>query len=429
MEVLVVGNGAREHSIAWKLAQSPGVDELLVAPGNPGTSQVASNIPIGASDVDGLLVFARDQNIDLTVVGPEAPLAAGLVDRFEEAGLLAFGPKKAAARIETSKVFAKRLMLSHGIPTGRAEVFDDYTQASRYVQSCPLPVAVKADGLAAGKGVVVAETREEAERALREQMVERQFGEAGDRVLIEEYLDGREVSVFAFVDGERVSSLVAACDYKRAGDGDVGPNTGGIGAYSPPQESLWSIDMERRVREEIIEPTVSALASEGAPYRGALYAGLMVTEAGPKVVEFNCRLGDPEAQVIIPRLKTDLLEVMISTAIGDLEGITLEWDERACVGVVVASGGYPGSYSTGYAIDGLDSIDGDAIVFHAGTKAADGENAPAATDNKIVSDGGRVLTVTALGGTLDDARRKAYDNVGRVRFTGSFYRSDIAMSR
>lgn len=418
MKVLVVGGGAREHAIAWKLVQSPGLDELLVAPGNPGTSKLARNVDVGVDDIDGLLRLAREEQVSLTVVGPEAPLAAGIADRFGQAGLALFGPTQAAARIETSKIFAKRLMQRHGVPTATAEEFSDYGRALRYLASCDLPVVVKADGLAAGKGVVVAETRVEAKDALRHTMVENLFGAAGERVLIEEHLDGEELSVFAFVDGDTVSPLVAARDYKRAYDGDRGPNTGGIGAFSPLPAAEWTPEVEGRVHDEIMEPVAAALREEGTPYVGTLYAGLILTAEGPKVIEFNCRMGDPEAQVVLPRLKTDLLEVMIKTAAGELAGVSLEWDDRACVGVVIASEGYPGSFRTGYAIGGLEQVDVDTVVFHAGTRRTESEG--------LVSDGGRVVTVSALGDTLAEARCKAYANAGRITFSGSFFRKDIA---
>ena len=400
------------------------MNQLLVAPGNAGTEQIARNVPISADDLDGLVRFVQQEHIDFTVVGPETPLAAGIADRFHEAGLSVFGPTQAAARIETSKGFTKELMLRHSVPTGRAEIFDDFDRAREHVQGSPLPVVIKADGLAAGKGVVVAETREAALEALRLQMLDKQLGAAGERVLVEEYLEGQEISAFAFVDGERVSPLVAACDYKRAFDGDIGPNTGGMGSYSPPTDSVWTGDVEDQVRTQIMEPVVAALGNEGTPYRGVLYAGLMLTRNGVKVIEFNCRLGDPEAQVILPRLKTDLLEVMMSTAEGDLTGVSLDWDPRACVGVVMASGGYPGRYSTGYPIVGLDKTDEDTIVFHAGTKSVNDEADGA---DKIVSHGGRVLTLAALGRTLDEARGKVYPNAAHIGFTGSFYRKDIAL--
>ena len=366
MKILVVGNGAREHAIVWKLSQSPQVKTLHVAPGNAGTAQMATNVTITATDIDGLLEFARANDVDLTVVGPEAPLAAGIADRFQDAGQVIFGPTKAAARIESSKGFAKELMLLHGVPTGSADSFTSFTEASDYLRNAPIPIVVKADGLAAGKGVVVAQTRQEAYEALQQQMQERQLGPAGDRVLIEEYLEGQEVSVFAFVDGSYVSPMATACDYKRIWDGDLGPNTGGMGSYSPAL--VWDADLESRVRSEIMEPVARGLVDLGTPYRGILYAGLILTEQGPKVLEFNCRLGDPEAQVLLPRLKTDMAEAMMGTASGELERISIEWDARACVGVVMASGGYPDRFSTGYVVEGLDEVEGDVSVFHAGTK-------------------------------------------------------------
>ena len=359
---------------------------------------------------------------DLTVVGPEAPLAAGIVDRFRDAGLSIFGPTREAARIESSKAFAKELMLSHGIPTGAAEAFESYEAACAYVRGGPVPVVVKADGLAAGKGVVVAETLEDALEAVTQCMEKKRFGSAGERVLVEECLEGEEVSVFAFVDGEYVSPMVAACDYKRVGDGEVGPNTGGMGSFSPPR--FWTTELEWRVRDEIMEPTARALAAGGSPYQGVLYAGLMVTNGGPKVVEFNCRLGDPEAQVILPLLNTDMADLMARTARGRLRGARVEWVSGASVGVVVASGGYPDGYSTGYVIDGLDEVDENVTVFHAGSRAVQGEG----STPSVVTDGGRVLTVTAQGGTLEEARSAVYDNVSRIRFNSSFYRKDIAAS-
>ena len=421
LKVLVVGGGAREHTIAWKLGQSDRVGELLVAPGNAGTARIATNVPIDAEDIDGVLEFARAQHVDFTVVGPEVPLAAGMVDAFQEAGLMAFGPTREAARIESSKAFAKALMREHGVPTGAARSFDDYEEAVRHVERSPAPVVIKADGLAAGKGVVVARTRQAAIEALRRQMVDKEYGAAGDTVLIEEYLEGPEISVFAFVDGEGVSSMMAACDYKAVGEGDTGPNTGGMGAYSPPPDELWNSEIERRVRGEIVEPVVKALRESGSPYVGALYAGLMMTAAGPKVIEFNCRLGDPEAQVVLPRLKTDLLEVMIRAAEGDVGAARLEWDPRPCVGVVVASGGYPGKYSIGHRILGLDKAPPDIEVFHASTRA------PRADEGAFETSGGRVLTVSAQGSDLEDARKRAYAGAASIGFKDSFYRRDIAL--
>ncbi len=414
MRVLLVGNGGREHAIAWKLRQSPLVSELYIAPGNAGTAGLGRNVPVGATDVDGLLRFAQDNGVGFSVVGPEAPLAAGIVDRFQDAGAPVFGPTREAALIESSKVFSKELMLRQGIPTAMSQAFASYEEARKHLESVPLPVVVKADGLAAGKGVFVARTRCEAHASLRRMMVEGEFGEAGERVLVEECLEGQEMSVFAFVDGEQVSPMVAARDYKRLGDGDAGPNTGGMGSYSPPQ--VWNAELERRVRREIMEPAARGMAAQGIHYRGVLYAGLMLTREGPKTLEFNCRLGDPETQVILPRLKTDLAEAMIKTAQGDLGSLSIELDARTCVGVVLASGGYPGEYATGHAVEGLGDVDDDAVVFHAGTKFAGGS---------VVTDGGRVLTVSALGATLDEARARAYANARRVRFEGVVYRGDI----
>lgn len=418
MKVLVVGKGGREHAIVWKLLQSPRISSLYCAPGNAGTAPIAENVPISDTDVDGLLVFAKQRSIDFTIVGPEAPLAAGIVDRFNDAGLAIFGPTKRATQIESSKRFAKDLMARAGVPTGHAEVFDDFDSARRYVESIHPPVVIKADGLAAGKGVVIAETMEQAVSALRAQMVDRELGASGDTVLIEEYMEGPEISVFAFVNGERLSPLFAAADYQRPGEGNVGPNSGGMGAYSPLVGSMWTEDIENQVRTTVLQPVATALANEGSPYIGVLYAGLMLTSRGLRVIEFNCRLGDPEAQVILPRLKTDLLDVLQATVDGDPADLQLDWDNRPAVGVVVASGGYPGSYKTGLEIHGLDDVDNDVTVFHSGTSFDQ--------DKAVVTNGGRVLTITAIGRTYQDARQKAYVNAERITFDGGFYRRDIA---
>ena len=417
MKVLVIGKGGREHAIAWKLSQSARITQLLCAPGNAGTARIASNVPIPETDVDGLLSFATQHGIDFTVVGPEAPLADGIVDRFQAAGLSIFGPSQAAAQIESSKSFAKALMVRAGVPTARAEVFRDFDAAREYVNSLSPPIVIKADGLAAGKGVVVAESTEQALSALREQMVDRVFGSAGETVLIEEFLQGPELSVFAFVDGRRLSPLIAAVDYKRVGDGDTGPNTGGMGAYSPPLSVLWNHEVERSARTDIMEPVVAALAAEGCPYVGILYAGLMLTRDGLKVIEFNCRLGDPEAQVVLPRIETDLLDLMLATAGSNVDDVELRVSPNPCVGVVVASGGYPDIYDTGFPVAGLDEDDDQVTVFHAGTKLDDNE--------ETVTDGGRVLTVSGSGATHKDARLRAYTAAGRTTFDGSFFRGDI----
>ena len=418
MKVLVIGKGGREHAIAWKLSQSARISQLLCAPGNAGTAKIASNVRISETDIEGLLSFAVQHDIDFTVVGPEAPLADGIVDRFQEAGLSIFGPTQAAARIESSKSFAKDLMVRAGVPTARAEVFRDFDVAREYVESLSPPIVIKADGLAAGKGVVVADTTEGAVTALREQMVDRTFSSAGETVLIEEFLQGPELSVFAFVDGERISPLIAAVDYKRVGDADTGPNTGGMGAYSPPLSVLWNREVERIARTDIMEPVVAALASEGCPYVGILYAGLMLTRDGLKVIEFNCRLGDPEAQVVLPRIETDLLDLMLATVEGNVDATPLRVNPEPCVGVVVASGGYPDAYETGFAVSGLNETYDDVTVFHAGTKLDENE--------ETVTDGGRVLTVSGSGATHKDARQRAYSAAERTTFDGSFFRSDIA---
>ncbi len=422
MKILVVGNGAREHAICWKLKENPDIDVLFAAPGNAGTANIARNVPISPTSIKKLVKFAEGNSIDLTVIGPEGPLAEGIVNRFQEAGLLAFGPTKEAARIETSKTYAKNLMLRNSIPTAYSKTFSTYSEASLYVGDLEPPIVVKADGLAAGKGVVIASTHAEAVEALHQQMEERTLGTAGDCVLIEEHIEGQEISVFSFVDGEHVSRMVAACDYKRVHEGDVGPNTGGMGSYSPPL--VWDSELENKIRLEIMEPIAKALVEDGSHYQGVLYAGLMLTEEGPKVLEFNCRLGDPETQVILPRLKTDLLQVMMCTAEGSLEKLTINWDPIACVGVVLASRGYPDKYLTGYQISGLDQLTEQVEVFHAGTKVD--ETKKGTSSRSILTGGGRVLTVSASGESLKEARRKVYQEIEHIHFEGSFYRSDIA---
>ncbi|MCY4529623.1 MAG: phosphoribosylamine--glycine ligase [Chloroflexi bacterium] len=418
MKVLVIGKGGREHAIAWKLSQSSRISTLLCAPGNAGTARFALNVPISDSDVGSLLEFALHEEIDFTVVGPEAPLAEGIVDRFKEVELSIFGPTKAAARIESSKSYAKGLMRRAGVPTALAEIFRDFELACAYARSLAPPVVIKADGLAAGKGVVVAETTDRAIAALRAQMIDQAFGESGETVLIEEYLQGPELSVFAFVDGQRVSPMIAAVDYKRVGEGDTGPNTGGMGAYSPPLDVLWNDEVERSARHDIIEPVVAAMADEGCPFVGVLYAGLMLTSDGLKVIEFNCRFGDPEAQVVLPRIKTDLLELMLATVAGNVDEAPLLVSTDSCVGVVVASRGYPDAYKTGLPIAGLEKVEDDVTAFHAGTKLDANE--------ETVTDGGRVLAISATGETRQDARGKAYAAAESISFEGSFYRSDIA---
>lgn len=409
----MVGSGGREHAFATRLVESPRLDTLFVAPGNAGTAEIATNVPIDAEDVDALVMYSVESGVDFVVVGPEGPLAAGLVDRLDAAGILAFGPTAAAARIESSKWFAKELMREHGVPTALTRKFTDFQTASDYILDQEPPIVVAADGLAAGKGVVVALDHDEALAALRERL-----GDGGPGVLVQEYMSGQEISVFAFIDGERVSSMIAACDYSPVGDGNVGPNTGGMGSYSPPEAAVWNPEMESRVRREITEPVVAALALQGSPFRGILYAGLMLTVDGPKVVEFNCRLGDPEAQVVLPRLKSDLLDVLIYVAQGDVSAASLEWDDQSHVAVVLASGGYPGKYATGFPIDGLDEMPPGVMVYHAGTRLG---------GDTVITAGGRVLAASASGDTLEVARLRAYEGVSRIRFSGSFHRGDIAL--
>ena len=420
MNILVVGSGAREHTIAWRLSSSPQVDRLFIAPGNVGTAAIGTNLQCRLRDLDGLARIVKDRGIDLTIVGPEAPLADGIVDLFIQRGDLIFGPTREAARIEASKAFAKELMRKHGIPCPEFRVFHSYHDARGFLSTHEGPVVVKADGLAAGKGALVCMDKEEALKAVHDCMQARTFGEAGDTVVIEEYLEGPEVSVFAFSDGEHISALIAACDYKRLLDGDAGPITGGMGSYTPPE--FWTAQLEDRVWSEIMAPTVKAMIEEGTPYRGVLYAGIMVTSQGPKVLEFNCRLGDPEAQVILPLLKTDLVDVVLACANGQVDRLSVEWEEGSFVGVFMAAGGYPGEYATGMPISGLEDIDSDALVFHAGTRlVGDDEGA------QVVCDGGRVLTVVGRGTTLAQAREKAYDNVRRIHFQNVHYRTDIAL--
>ena len=416
LKVLVVGGGAREHTLVWKLSQSPAVAEIFTAPGNAGTGLIAGNIDIKPTDIDALARFASEENIGLTVVGPEASLADGIADLFQSHQIPIFGPTRGAAEIESSKVFSKELMQKYGIPTARSETFTSFTEAKDYVKTQSSPIVIKADGLAAGKGAIVAGSTEEALKALSKVMAQRVFGGAGDRVLVEECLVGREVSLLALTDGKAVVPMMPACDYKRAGDGDEGPNTGGMGSYCPP--GFFGEDMIDMVQRTILEPTVRALAEEGRPYKGVLYAGLMITDDGPKVIEFNARFGDPETQAILPLLKSDLAELMMAVVEERLDAVDIQWSDGACVGVVLASGGYPGEYETGLPIAGLDAVDEDIVVFHAGTKADDGV---------ILTDGGRVLTVVGTGKDIADARDRVYANIPRIRFEGCHYRKDIGM--
>ena len=418
MKVLVVGNGGREHAITWKLAQSPKIKELYTAPGNAGTARIAQNLDIAANDIKSLAKAAQQKNIDLVVVGPEVPLSEGIVDHLESLGIPAFGASKLAAEIESSKVFSKALMQKYNIPCAKSVSFTDYAQAKEYVQKQKLPIVIKADGLAAGKGVVVALKMEEALAALTDFMQDKKLGAAANQVLVEEFLAGREMSYFAFSDGINVLPMVSACDYKRVNDGDKGPNTGGMGSYSPPVFN--SPALQKLAMDMIMVPTIKAMAQEGRQYRGVLYGGLMVNKESVKVLEFNARFGDPETQVILPRLKTDLLDIILAIVKGKLNQINIECSDDACVGVVMASGGYPGNYKTGLSISGLLDVDSDVMVFHAGTKIG-------ATPWEVLTNGGRVLTVAAMGKTIAEAREKAYNNVSRIHFDGCHYRKDIAL--
>ncbi|WP_261134333.1 phosphoribosylamine--glycine ligase [Bacillus sp. Marseille-Q3570] len=412
MNVLIVGKGGREHAIAWKMAQSERVTQVFVAPGNVGMTGVAECVDIAESDQEGLVQFAKEKGVDLTVVGPEQPLLDGLVDRFEAEGLAVFGPTRAAALIEGSKTYANELMEKYAIPTAFSASFTDYEEAKAYLAEKGAPIVIKADGLAAGKGVVVAMTMAEAEEALHSMMVETKFGEASRRVVIEEFLEGEEFSLMAFVKGTKVLPMVISQDHKRAFDGDLGPNTGGMGAYSPvPHISDKVVEV---AIEEILQPMADALVKEGVSFTGILYAGLILTDRGPKVIEFNARFGDPETQVVLPRLESDLFDVM--KGLLNEEDVTLEWSAEEYVGVVLASGGYPGSYEKGVAIDGLEAVSADTLTFFAGVKEDGG---------KLVTDGGRILLLAAKSENLESAQTAVYREMAKVECAESFYREDI----
>ena len=417
MKILLIGGGGREHALAWKLAQSPRVDEVLVAPGNAGTAAETKcrNVAVKADDLDGLLALARAESVALTVVGPEAPLVAGVVDRFRAAGLRIFGPTAGAAQLEGSKAFAKDFLARHGIPTAHYGVFTDLDAALAHVRDKGAPIVIKADGLAAGKGVVVAMTLDEAESAVRDMLSGNAFGAAGARVVVEEFLEGEEASFISMVDGRTALPMATSQDHKRVGDGDTGPNTGGMGAYSPAP--IVTPEVHARVMREIVQPAVAGMARDGTPFTGFLYAGLMIDAHGrPSVVEFNVRLGDPETQPILMRMKSDLFELLMHAADGTLDKADLQWDRRVALGVVMAAQGYPGTPRSGDAITGLPAGAEDLMVFHAGTALHDG---------RLVSSGGRVLCVTALGDSVRVAQQRAYDGVGRIHLDGAVWRRDI----
>jgi phosphoribosylamine--glycine ligase len=417
MKILVVGSGGREHALCWSIAASPLCDRLYCAPGNAGIAQVAECVAVSAEDIPAIVQFATENSIDFVVVGPEAPLVDGLVDRLKEAGIRAFGPSAAAAALEGSKGFSKDICAKYNIPTAAYGRFTDADSARAYVREQGAPIVVKADGLAAGKGVTVAMTEQEAIDAIDAIMVDRSFGEAGAELVIEEFMEGQEASFFALVDGENVLPLIAAQDHKRVGDGDTGPNTGGMGAYSPAP--VVDEAMTARIMEEIVNPTVNAMKAEGSPYTGVLFVGLMITDQGPKVIEYNVRFGDPECQVLMMRMKSDVLPALLATADGVLDDFDLQWYDDPAMIVVMAADGYPGSYEKGTVIGGLENATGgdeDIFVFHAGTASKDGN---------IVATGGRVLGVTAMGSNLKEARDKAYATVDRIDWPQGFCRRDI----
>src|SRR5882724_2450732 len=419
MKILVIGGGGREHALTWKIAQSPHAERIFCAPGNTGTAEIAENVAISVGDLKALVGFARENRIDLTVVGPDDPLAAGIVDLFAAEKLRAFGPTKSAARIEASKIFAKELMRAQKIPSAEARTFTNSKDALHYCERLEFPVVIKADGLALGKGVIIATDAATARSAIDEMMNQRRFGDAGRRIVIEEVLDGTECSLHALIDGKNYLLLESARDHKRALDGDKGPNTGGMGAFSPANN--WNSKLQASFEAEIMRPLLHGLLQEGINFRGLLYPGLMITSEGPRVLEFNCRFGDLETQALLPRMKSDLLPLLESTINGKIGACAIEWDTRAAVTVVLASAGYPGKYETGKPISGLDDAAKleDIQIFHAGTKRAKGE---------IRTAGGRVLAVTALRSTIKEARERAYEAVSRIQFENRHYRGDIALS-
>ena len=420
MNILVIGSGGREHALAWKAAQSPLTDKVYVAPGNAGTAlePKLENVAIGVEDIEALVTFAKDNNIELTIVGPEAPLVIGVVDAFNEAGLKCFGPTAGAAQLEGSKAFTKDFLARHKIPTADYGNFTDANEAITYIADKGVPIVIKADGLAAGKGVIIAETMEHAEETVKDMLSGNAFGDAGHRVVIEEYLDGEEASFIVMCDGKNVLPMATSQDHKRVGNGDTGLNTGGMGAYSPAP--VVTDEIYQRIMDEVIYPTVNGMASEDLPYTGFLYAGLMIMADGtPKVIEYNCRFGDPETQPIMLRLNSDLVKHCLAAIDGKLDQETSQWNPKSAVGVVLAADGYPGSYNKDETISGLDQLNDnpDAKVFHAGTASKDGN---------IVSAGGRVLCATALGDSVTEAQKEAYALVDQIDWPGAYYRTDIA---
>jgi len=419
MKILVIGGGGREHALVWKLKQSSSIDRIFCAPGNAGTAEIAENIAVSATDLPQLLRFAKQNDVELTVVGPDDPLAMGIVDLFTADKLRVFGPTKSAARLESSKIFAKELMRAKKVPTAQARTFSESKEALGYCDELKFPVVIKADGLALGKGVIIAPDVATAKSTIEAMMNEARFGDAGRRIVIEEFLRGTECSIHALVNGKDYRLLESARDHKRAFDGDKGPNTGGMGAFSPANN--WDAQLRLQFEKEIMRPLLRGLAKERIAYRGLLYPGLMITSDGPRVLEFNCRFGDPETQVLLPRMKPDLLPLLEATIDGKIDNYSIEWDKRAAVTVVLASAGYPGKYETGKAISGLNEVAKlqEVQVFHAGTKIV---------ADQVVTAGGRVLAVSALGSTIAAARDRAYAAASRIRFEGCHYRRDIALS-
>ena len=422
MKILVIGNGGREHALAWKAAQSPQVEEVFVAPGNAGTDREANltNVNIGVTDIPALIDFVKKNNVELTIVGPEVPLVEGVVDRFNEQGLRIFGPTQGAAQLEGSKAFTKDFLARHNIPTAAYQNFTEIEPAIAYVKQQGAPIVVKADGLAAGKGVIVAQTEEQAIHAIKDMLAGNSFGEAGHRVVVEEFLTGEEASFIVMADGKNILSLATSQDHKARDDGDLGPNTGGMGAYSPAP--VVTDEIAEKVMQTVIIPTIEGMAAEGNDYTGFLYAGLMISPNGElKVLEYNCRFGDPETQPIMMRLQSDLVDLCQAAIDHKLDSVTAQWDSRAAIGVVMAAGGYPASYENDHVIEGLDLVDSDiSKVFHAGTIAGTGDK-----DGQVVTSGGRVLCVVALGDSVTEAQKQVYQKLKKVHFKDAFYRTDI----
>lgn len=416
MKVLVVGNGGREHTIVWKLSQSPLVTEIYCAPGNPGIGEIAKNVEISSEDIERLVDFSREMSIDMTIVGPEVPLVSGIVDVFQKSGLNIIGPAKAAAQLEGSKAFAKDFMEKYNIPAAAYNEVNSYDEAIKTLQQYSFPVVIKADGLAAGKGVLICENQQEAEKALEDILLSKVFGAAGDKVVIEEFLEGIETSILCFVDGKTIVPMVSSQDHKRIFDGDQGPNTGGMGTYSP--NYVYTEEIAKIVEKDILQPTLKGIQEENMDFKGILFIGLMITKEGPKVLEYNVRFGDPETQVVLPRLETDLMEIFNAMLQQKLSNIDIQWNKKGVVCVVLASGGYPGDYEKGKEISGLGNIGDNTVIFHAGTAMKDG---------KLVTNGGRVLGVTSWTEDIEIARKQAYENVEKINFEGKTYRSDIAM--